>query len=293
MTLGQKINQLRLEHNLSQNDLADMLNVSRQSISKWETDGSVPDLDNLIKLSQIFHVTLDELVLNKKSDNIVTTETTTAATASLPNSTEGRNVQGGLPVRILAGFALLICSAVGIIICTILGDPAAGLVLMLPFMISALICFTVPKHTELVVFWVLSIVLDAFFRFGTDINWHLTRMLFDPRYMAGGFTIQMLIAIIEVIWLCILIFITIRRFRNGTALQPKSLAIAWALYIGARFLVSRGLTLIVQKLSMTSLFGTAMGLYVILYLIVDWLFVGALTVLLIQTFRWIRTVKIK
>jgi len=106
MTLGQKINQLRLEHNLSQNDLADMLNVSRQSISKWETDGSVPDLDNLIKLSQIFHVTLDELVLNKKPDNIVTTETTTAATASLPNSTEERNVQGGLPVRILAGSAL-------------------------------------------------------------------------------------------------------------------------------------------------------------------------------------------
>ena len=73
MTLGQKINQLRLEHNLSQNDLADMLNVSRQSISKWETDGSVPDLDNLIKLSQIFHVTLDELVLNKTPDIAETT----------------------------------------------------------------------------------------------------------------------------------------------------------------------------------------------------------------------------
>ncbi len=293
MTLGQKINQLRLEHNLSQNDLADMLNVSRQSISKWETDGSVPDLDNLIKLSQIFHVTLDELVLNKTPDIAETTETTTAATASLPNSTEERNVQGGLPVRILAGFALLICSAVGIIICTILGDPAAGLVLMLPFMISALICFTVPRHTGLVIFWFLSIIFDAFFRFGTGINWHLTRMLFDPRYMAGGFTIQMLVAILEVIWLCILILITIRRFRNGTVLQPKRLGMAWILYIVARFLVNKGLTRIVQTLAMTSLFGAAMGLYMILYLIVDWLFVGALTVLLIQTLRWIRTVKTK
>ncbi|MBR2001033.1 MAG: helix-turn-helix transcriptional regulator, partial [Firmicutes bacterium] len=137
MTLGQKINQLRLEQNLSQNDLADMLNVSRQSISKWETDGSVPDLDNLIKLSQIFHVTLDELVLNKMPDMAVSAESSTATTTSLPDTSEEQHVQGRLSVRLLAGFALLICSAVGILICTILGDPAAGLVLMLPFMISA------------------------------------------------------------------------------------------------------------------------------------------------------------
>jgi len=293
MTLGQKINQLRLEQNLSQNDLADMLNVSRQSISKWETDGSVPDLDNLIKLSQIFHVTLDELVLNKMPDMAVSADSSTATTASLPDTSEEQHVQGGLSVRLLAGFALLICSAVGILICTILGDPAAGLVLMLPFMISALICFTVPKHTGLVIFWFLSIAFDAFLRFATGINWHLTRMLFDPRYMAGGFTIQILIAIVEVIWLCTLILITIRRFHRGKAPLPKKLVMGWILYITARLLVNRGLTHIVQKLAMTSLFGFAMGLYMVLYLIIDWLFVGALTVLLIQTYRLVKCNKSK
>ncbi|MBR2002494.1 MAG: hypothetical protein IJ994_09315, partial [Firmicutes bacterium] len=180
-----------------------------------------------------------------------------------------------------------------ILICTILGDPAAGLVLMLPFMISALICFTVPKHTGLVIFWFLSIAFDAFLRFATGINWHLTRMLFDPRYMAGGFTIQILIAIVEVIWLCTLILITIRRFRRGKAPLPKKLALGWILYITARLLVNRGLTHIVQKLAMTSLFGFAMGLYMILYLIIDWLFVGALTVLLIQTYRLVKFNKSK
>ena len=62
MSLGATISRLRAEKKLSQGDLADALGVSRQSISKWETDASVPELDKLIKLSQLFGVTLDELV---------------------------------------------------------------------------------------------------------------------------------------------------------------------------------------------------------------------------------------
>ena len=63
MSLGTNISRLRAEHHLSQGDLAEALAVSRQSVSKWETDSSVPDLDKLVKLSQVFDVTLDELVM--------------------------------------------------------------------------------------------------------------------------------------------------------------------------------------------------------------------------------------
>lgn len=62
MTLGAKIATLRAERKLSQGDLAEKLNVSRQSVSKWETDTSVPELDKLILLSELFGVTIDELV---------------------------------------------------------------------------------------------------------------------------------------------------------------------------------------------------------------------------------------
>lgn len=62
MSLGTNISRLRAEKRLSQGELADILNVSRQSVSKWETDASVPDLDRLVKLSRVFDVTLDELV---------------------------------------------------------------------------------------------------------------------------------------------------------------------------------------------------------------------------------------
>lgn len=61
MTLGEKIFTLRNQSKLSQGELAEKLNVSRQSISKWETGASVPELDKLIALSEVFGVTLDEL----------------------------------------------------------------------------------------------------------------------------------------------------------------------------------------------------------------------------------------
>ena len=66
MDLSGTIYRLRTERNLSQGDLAEALGVSRQSVSKWETGGSVPDLDKLVKLSQLFGVSLDELVLDRK-----------------------------------------------------------------------------------------------------------------------------------------------------------------------------------------------------------------------------------
>ena len=68
MRLGERIYRLRTEKGMSQGDLAEALSVSRQSVSKWETDGATPDLDKLIKLSQLFGVTLDELVLDKQPD---------------------------------------------------------------------------------------------------------------------------------------------------------------------------------------------------------------------------------
>ena len=62
MTLPEKILKLRTEQELSQGELAERLEVSRQSVSKWETGQSVPDLDKIIRLADLFGVTVDELV---------------------------------------------------------------------------------------------------------------------------------------------------------------------------------------------------------------------------------------
>lgn len=61
----QNLIKLRKQSQLSQSDLAEQLNISRQSISKWENGETTPDLTSLVKLAEILHVDLDELVLNK------------------------------------------------------------------------------------------------------------------------------------------------------------------------------------------------------------------------------------
>ena len=68
MTLGERIRDERKKRGLSQEELADILNVSRQAITKWETDRGIPDIANLIRISEEFEISLDELI---KGDNSV------------------------------------------------------------------------------------------------------------------------------------------------------------------------------------------------------------------------------
>ncbi|MGN1416275.1 MAG: helix-turn-helix transcriptional regulator [Oscillospiraceae bacterium] len=63
MSFGQNLQYLRRLHNkMTQEELAEAMNVSRQTVSKWELDGAYPELDKLIELCRIFSCTLDQLV---------------------------------------------------------------------------------------------------------------------------------------------------------------------------------------------------------------------------------------
>lgn len=62
MTFGERLYKLRTEKNISQEEFAEIMDVSRQSISKWETDKAYPEMTRLIFMSDYFGVTLDYLV---------------------------------------------------------------------------------------------------------------------------------------------------------------------------------------------------------------------------------------
>ena len=62
MTFGEKLQALRKKQGLSQEQLAEALGVSRQAISKWELNAAVPDVENIVKLSALLHVTTDYLM---------------------------------------------------------------------------------------------------------------------------------------------------------------------------------------------------------------------------------------
>lgn len=70
-TLGKKISQYRKMKGMTQEDLAEKMNVSSQAVSKWENDLSIPDLPILIELANCFNITLDELVKQKEDLQLV------------------------------------------------------------------------------------------------------------------------------------------------------------------------------------------------------------------------------
>lgn len=65
MEFNNKLYNLRKQKGLSQEELANLLNVSRQTVSKWEVGDSTPDMGKLIAISDIFEISLDELVMDK------------------------------------------------------------------------------------------------------------------------------------------------------------------------------------------------------------------------------------
>lgn len=68
MNIGEKIYELRKSKNLSQEEVAEKLNVTRQTVSKWETNQSTPDFDKIVPLCELFEISTDELLKGEKQE---------------------------------------------------------------------------------------------------------------------------------------------------------------------------------------------------------------------------------
>ena len=66
MTFGEKLQDLRRKAGMSQDTLAERLDVSRQAVSKWERDETMPETEKLVRIAQLFDASLDELLLNRE-----------------------------------------------------------------------------------------------------------------------------------------------------------------------------------------------------------------------------------
>lgn len=127
MSIGNKIFELRTAKNLSQGNLADLLDVSRQSVSKWETDAAIPELDKLIKLCDVFGVTLDEL---------------TGRAVSNEMKASSQDAEKGHPMnkQIVIGYILLAVSLIAGLIMWIFSESKEELYILIPIVLSILTC---------------------------------------------------------------------------------------------------------------------------------------------------------
>lgn len=71
MSLGENLQFLRKRENMTQEQLAEALEVSRQSVSKWESDNTYPETDKLLQLAELFHCTLDDLMRKDVSSQYI------------------------------------------------------------------------------------------------------------------------------------------------------------------------------------------------------------------------------
>ena len=200
MELKENIIALRKQKNLSQGDLAEAMQVSRQSVSKWETGQSIPDLEKLVRMAQLFGVTLDELVGNVTL-SIPETEPVVA-----PTATPTFSLQKILGVLFL-GVGLL-CGVLSFLL---------GPVLLLPggwLLASGLICLLVKRHAGLWIGWGTLLPFMVLAPYYTGV---LPLAIFHRSFYTSllrHFSIQHILTLLPWVALLILLWITVRAIRN-------------------------------------------------------------------------------
>ncbi len=162
MNLGERIYELRNEKNMSQGDLADKLDVSRQSVSKWENNTAVPDLDKLIKICDIFEISLDELTGREKIErNIVLAETQKSTIT--PNKVAGFVFLG---VTLLSALVLLVTAPLALYLC-------------IPLLLCTITCFNVKKYAWFWCSWIIYLLMELYLGTGFALSiLHIIRAVF-------------------------------------------------------------------------------------------------------------------
>ena len=149
MSIGERIVALRTERKMSQSDLAEALNVSRQSISKWETDSSVPELEKLVALCEIFGVSMDARVRGIEAESVTSHKNEEPAWTAPEAYTQEVVHVVRMETRKIAGVLLFVCAMLCIGTCTFLGDMIARLLLALPFIECGVSCLACKKRAGL------------------------------------------------------------------------------------------------------------------------------------------------
>ncbi len=174
MNLGEQIYQLRTRKNLSQGDLADKLDVSRQSISKWENNVTTPELDKLVKMSELFGVSLDALVHG---------DDTKSKEKDKPETVVERVVVVEKHSK-TAGVVLLGIGGALLLLFIMLGGDWMSLFFVAPFFICGIICLVAKQHRILLCMWGLYLSVFQYLRFATGITFAivLQTSYFEPSW---------------------------------------------------------------------------------------------------------------
>lgn len=113
MKFNEKLIKLRKAAGLSQEELGNKLNVARQTVSKWELGETTPEMDKLEELSDLFEISIDELVKNRSIPNSIIKEINRKKVDSLYR--DSQNVKSIIRIYLVIGTGILIFFALIVI----------------------------------------------------------------------------------------------------------------------------------------------------------------------------------
>lgn len=115
MTLGERLTKLRKEINLSQEEVAEKLNVTRQTVSKWELDQSTPDFDKIIPICKLYNISSEELLTGRLADNNNDNQEYNLMTEQEINKKSAKAICEGIALFIIAIVWIIISDSISAI----------------------------------------------------------------------------------------------------------------------------------------------------------------------------------
>ena len=223
-TLGQRITRLRTERGMSQGDLADALDISRQSVSKWECDTSTPELEKLIRLAALFEISMDTLVLGKEptAAEVHDEEPPPSPSASVKLGYERQPIS---QTQKFVGFGLIGISILFVMLLLVnfaWDGLLSGLMLSSPLWGCGILCLTVRKRLGLCCLWMIYACVFGYLLYASSTYW---KQILSAILFSYDNPVKNIMIIVEFVLLAALVLITLNALRNSRF--PLHLPLKW------------------------------------------------------------------
>lgn len=200
MTIGNRIAVLRREHGYSQEYVAERLGVSRQAVSKWETDQTAPDTYNLIALADLLGTSVEHLATGKREEM--------SPAVVVP--------QGVLSVRKVIGLILIgvgsLALVLGVLFSTIL------LMLAAYFLVTGILCLTIRRCFGLILGWTLYAITLLPISMTTGIR---LGVVFLGAFWYEFFDVRIASVFVVVMWIVLIVLVAVTAVRVSRALRER------------------------------------------------------------------------
>ncbi len=196
---GERIYELRNKNNMSQGDLADRLEVSRQTVSKWENSMCKPEADKLIQLSEIFNVSIDYILKGE--------QTQADPVYVYVKDADGETKTNEQVVRKYVGIVLAIVFFILSLLSVLFRGGVLTVIPATVVLLGILLAKNV-KHPYLITFWVAFVVIVACLTLMLFGPFFLK--IFDPIIYAEGYTDHFLLVYGQWLFFALLLFFTVR-----------------------------------------------------------------------------------